>query len=156
MIRKLSRPQKILLYTFSILCLIARFVTLGWTLLVFFWIIIPFYALHLCGQFLTYRRTNLDVKSKVLVYLSAFLLFILTLIQHDCADNRCYYLIDNIYSIFTGKYFLPSPKEGFFSWPTITLFIVDSLISIYLLILYSRRNKVAVSNNTADTLANSN
>jgi hypothetical protein len=141
---KLPKGQIIFFYIFTILCLLIRLGCLGWTLLLFFWIIIPFYIIHLWGQFKTYQRVDLTRKEKFLVYASTILLTILTVIQHDCADNRCYYAIDLIYHIFTNEYFMPEPKEEFFSISTIILYIVDTFINLYLIMspIIKRKNRV--------------
>jgi hypothetical protein len=144
--RKLPKGQIIFLYIFSILCLLIRLVCLGWTLMFFFWIIIPFYVIHLWGQFKTYQRVDLNRKDIYLIYASSILLTILTVIQHDCADNRCYYAIDLIYHVFTHEYFMPEPKEEFFSNSTIVLYIVDALINLYLLISPIIKRKKVLKN----------
>lgn len=140
---RLSKRQSSTLIAINIICALTRFIVMGWTLMFFFWIIIPFYLLHLKGQIVTCRKNYLSTIDKALIGMSTVIILVLTLVQHDCADNRCYYLLDAIYSMVTkGSTFMPVPKEEFFSPVVISLLIFDSAINTYLLLKLKNKNNL--------------
>jgi hypothetical protein len=134
--KRLSKSIFIILITINIICSVIRLLSPGWILILFFWIIIPYYVLHFLGLIKTYKRNKFALIDKVLVIISTFLIIILTIIQYDCADNRCYYLLDSLCHTF-----MPEPKGDLFSFPVIIFMIFDSIINIYLIIIARKSKK---------------
>lgn len=119
---------------FTILCSALRILAIGWILLLFFWIIIPYYIIHFLGQFITIFRKNVTQKEKYIVWISTAALLIVTLTQFDCDDSRNYYVVDVVSAILFKNNLLfkreiSTPLTGI----CILVAITDGIINIYLL-----------------------
>jgi hypothetical protein len=130
----------------SIICSVIRLFVPGWVLILFFWIIIPYYVIHFGGLIKTYNRNGIKSIDRILVIISSIFIIILTIVQYDCADNRCYFLMDALYSMMTsGHTFMPEPKGDLLSLPVIILMILDSIINIYLLVIARKSKKMDIT-----------
>ena len=93
---------------FTILCTALRVIATGWILLLFFWIVIPYYIIHFLGQFITIFRKNVTQTEKYLVWGSTVALLIITLTQFDCDDSGNYYLVDVARAVLFKTPFYPA------------------------------------------------
>ncbi len=122
------------LVVFSVICLVLRLHTVGWNLLIYCWLLIPYYAIHFWGQFAGYFRKNLSGTDRQLVYLSTILFLFITLFQSDFDDRESYYVIDVLLRDLgfhdTG---LPTPHESTLT-SVIIMCAADTIINSYLIV----------------------
>ena len=119
----------------TILCFIIRLLCAGWYLMLFFWLIIPYYMLHFWGHYRILKQEVLYKKYKLLIYISSLLLIALTFLQFDGGDNRAYFLIDGVIYLLFNKTIFPEPPLGYsIIRVVVALFIIDTLINVFLLI----------------------
>jgi|GEM_PF-3114547 len=131
---------------FTILCTALRVIAIGWILFFFFWIVIPYYIIHLLGQFITVFGKNVTRKQKYLVWGSTAALLIITLTQFDCDDSGNYYLVDVARAVLFKSTLLPRHNiKAALIGISILVAITDVTINIYLLEQAYRKRKARTS-----------
>jgi hypothetical protein len=126
---KFTKTEQRIIIWVSILCGVIRILGGGWTLIAGIFILAPYYVLHYVGQVGELLVPTISKREGYLVFISTALLVLVTVLQTDCDDQHCFYVIDR----FT--HLLPQPAKGLdFSIPVQSIFVIDSVLNIFLIV----------------------